>query len=146
MSAPTTLTIVAGEACAAKRALQAALERVNRTRAMLLPGPPADQLDHAARDIVVGITLLRDSDRHEQGYSPLDPNRQSAFITQKSEVTCPKCGYKFRTASKTDVRCTACRCHFRVNGEICKTRGPHKKTLSDPSDKSAPSAGKGARK
>lgn len=51
------------EAIHAKHSLQCALELVNRTRAMLLPGPQADQLDHASRQICVGITVLRDADR-----------------------------------------------------------------------------------
>jgi len=57
------LEIPREEAIHGKHSLQCALELVNRTRAMLLPGPQADQLDHASRQICVGITVLRDADR-----------------------------------------------------------------------------------
>jgi len=57
------LEIPREEAIHGKHSLQCALELVNRTRATRLHGPQADQLDHAARQICVGITVLRDADR-----------------------------------------------------------------------------------
>ena len=58
-----TLQINRAEAIAAKRSLQDALDLVNRVHAHLLPGQLNDDLDHAARKIVEGITAVRDADK-----------------------------------------------------------------------------------
>ena len=58
-----TLKINRDEAIAAKRAVQDALDRVNRVREHLLPGALNIDLDLAARSLVKGITALRDADK-----------------------------------------------------------------------------------
>jgi hypothetical protein len=60
---PESLLLERSEAIVAKRSLQAGLNLVNRVHAQLLPGPLSDSLDHAARMLVIGITVLRDADR-----------------------------------------------------------------------------------
>lgn len=56
------LEIPLADAIAAKRALQSAHDRINRVSKTIF-GSRADELDHAMRDICVGITALRDCDR-----------------------------------------------------------------------------------
>ena len=66
------------QAITAKRALQSALERVNRVHAQLLPGHLQADLDHAARELSVGITALRDADGDSNcGVRKIERNDQS---------------------------------------------------------------------
>lgn len=105
---PDTLAIDRAEAIHAKHSLQAALEMVNRNRVMLLPGPQADQLDHAARLIVTGITVLRDADRTEMS---APANRAE----EARDVTCPNCDRAFSTRAKEYAACPACGKNMRLN-------------------------------
>lgn len=100
------------QAIAAKRALQSALERVNRVHAQLLPGQLQADLDHAARELSVGITALRDADGEGYGVSG-DGTRKSSIITPN--VKCPKCGHEFRTRATDTTTCSVCKKTVRIN-------------------------------
>lgn len=113
-SSETFLKISCAEAIASKHSLQDALDRVNRVRANLLPGALNIDLDHAARKICIGITLLRDSNKADYGQRSEVGGQGLEIRDQKPEVTCLRCGHVFRSAAKTSVRCTSCRHHFRI--------------------------------
>jgi len=104
------LEIPRDAAITAKRALQSALEHVNRVHSTLPVGGPADRmLDQAERELCVGITLLRDADR--TGYD-------ADFVARAEdsrEVTCPNCGHVFRTRAKAYASCPSCRKSLRVD-------------------------------
>jgi hypothetical protein len=133
---PDTLSIPLNEAAHGKRCLQSALELVKRVRAQLLPGPLADALDQTERQIVVGITVLRDADRvamgegvycRENAQKPQKEVRKgdnlvAASSTPKAPrptrtVTCPNCGTPKDTASKAYVQCLNCRFTWQLTAK-----------------------------
>lgn len=102
------LEIPLKEAAHGKRCLQSALELVKRVRAQLLPGPLAEALDQTERQIVVGITVLRDADKTE---------RSVAFVGRAEdarELTCPNCDKPVMTRAKQYTTCPHCGKTFRV--------------------------------
>lgn len=114
---PDTFPLDRSEATAAKRALQSALERIEKVRVDVF-GSKANTLDHAQRDIGVAITLLRDADKIE---------RSLDFIGRASdarELTCPGCDKPVMTRAKQYTTCPHCGKTFRVTVQQRMPRKP----------------------
>jgi hypothetical protein len=123
-------SVPVSDAISAKRALQSALERIEKVRSEII-GSKADQLDHAQRDISVAITLLRDCNRNEQGFCRTSPPKVTMPPRENARtVTCPECGTPKETSAKTSVQCLACRHTWTLN--VKNPRGPYlKSTIGD---------------
>lgn len=129
----TSVVIPRLESVAAKRALQEALDLVQKVHSTLPPGGASDRsLDLAERRIREGITLLRDADRTVGGFREVGdvssserlvpsaqclPPKPSAQNPEPVTITCPRCGTEKKTTSKTNVACLVCRYTWQVTAK-----------------------------
>ena len=112
---PDTLSIPLKEAAHGKHCLQSALELVKRVRTQLLPGPLADALDQTERQIVVGITVLRDADRVAMGEGVYCREKAQNPQKETRTVTCPKCKASHETSAKQCATCRECGFHWDLD-------------------------------
>jgi len=125
----TEMQINRAEAQHGKQCLQSALDLVNRARAMMLPGPQSDQLDHASRMIVVGITVLRDADRVAMEGARLHDferktpaKRDRSFENRTSvKVKCPTCERVFESRALNRTSCGCGQMSINVKKHQVKT-------------------------